>query len=138
MRRYLGVYASAAAAVLDLLGFDTTVHETTIFLGERAVSVARGCDALEPIALYMAAVLALQVSWRSKLVGILGGVTLLVLLNLLRIMVLTIVSARHSDHFETAHLTIGQTIYIVCALIIWFLWALWASRSRKGRAVPAH
>jgi exosortase/archaeosortase family protein len=134
IRGYLGAYASAAGFVLDLIGFENQVRGTTIILGERAVGVVRGCDAMEPIALYMAAVLALQVSWRSRLVGILGGVALLVLINLLRIIALTIVSARYSEHFETAHLTVGQTIFVVCTLIVWFLWALWASRRRPEHA----
>src|SRR5688572_14295526 len=119
IRGYLNAYAVSARAVLALLGFDAQVHGSTLFVGKRAVDVVRGCDAMEPIALYVAAVLAIPVPWRAKVVGLLGGVSVLVLVNLLRIVALAIVTVKFHEQFETAHVTVGQTLYVVCTLALW-------------------
>lgn len=136
IKGYLGAYASAAKTVLELVGFDARVRGTTLILGNRAVEVARGCDAMEPIAFYVAAVIAVHVPWRAKLLGVLAGVPILVLLNLLRIITLAVVSVRFPAQFETAHVTVGQTVFILCTLALWFGWVMRASRGRKApRAV---
>lgn len=138
IRNYLSVYASTAGFLLERVGFDVRVLGTSISLDGRAVEVARGCDALEPIALFVAAVIAVQVELRRKLPGILVGVPLLVLLNLVRIIALTVVSAKFPEQFETAHLTVGQIVFIVCTLSLWFAWVTWATREREeARATPA-
>lgn len=137
IRGYLGAYASAAAFVLDLLGLDAGSRGTTLFLGGRAVEVVRGCDAMEPIAFFTAAVIAVQVPWRWKLVGLGAGVPLLVLLNLVRIMALALVSAKLPELFETAHVTVAQTLFVVCTLCLWFLWMFRAPRDEE-RAVALH
>jgi len=135
IRRYLNAYAVAARAVLALLGFDAQVQDSTLFVDKRAVDVVRGCDAMEPIALYVAAVLAIRVPWRAKLVGLVGGMSVLVLVNLLRIVALAIVTVKFHEHFETAHVTVGQTLYVVCTLALWFAWVAWATRERRRARV---
>jgi len=128
IRGYLSLYASAAGAVLDVLGFDVRVVGTAVRVDRGIVEVARGCDAMEPIAFFCAAVLAIQVGWRAKGIGLAVGVAVLVLANLLRIIALTLVSMRWPDRFETFHVTIGQTLYVVLTLCLWFAWVHWATR----------
>lgn len=131
IRGYLGAYASAAGFVLDLFGAEARAEGTTLYLGTKAVEVVRGCDAMEPIAFYVAAVIALQTPWRAKLVGLLAGVPLLVLLNLVRILLLALISAKAPELFETAHIVVGQTVFVLCTLCLWFVWALRATRPER-------
>lgn len=129
---YLGIYASVAGFVFDTFGFDVRVSSTMISLEGRAVKVVRGCDAMEPIALYIAAVIAVEAgNVRSKLIGLAVGVSVLVLANLLRIIALTYINVRFSSFFDTAHLTVGQTLFILFTLSLWFAWVVWASREGK-------
>jgi len=136
IRGYLGVYASISGAVLSLFGFDVSVSGTTIFLNGAAIEVARGCDAMEPIALFVAAVLAVQVDLRSKLLGLGLGVPLLMLLNLVRIIALTLIHLKFPAQFDTAHLTVGQALFIIATLSLWFLWVTHASRKRPASDAP--
>jgi exosortase/archaeosortase family protein len=137
IRAYLGAYATTAGFVLDLFGADARAEGTTIWLGAKAVEVVRGCDAMEPIAFYVAAVIAIQTSLRSKLVGLLAGVPLLVLLNLVRIIALSVVSAHYPEHFETAHIVVGQTAFIVGTVCLWFVWVIRATRAEGATGAAA-
>jgi exosortase/archaeosortase family protein len=128
IRGYLSLYASAAGAVLDVLGYDVKVVGTAVKVDRGLVEVARGCDAMEPIAFFCAAVLAIQVGWRAKGIGLAAGVALLVLANLLRIIALTLVSMKWPERFETFHVTVGQTAYVMLTLCLWFAWVHWATR----------
>lgn len=126
---YLGAYASVAGFLLDVMGFDIAVEGQNIFMESKPVKVVRGCDAMEPIAMFIAAILAVNVgSWRSKLIGLGAGIGILVFANLLRIMALTYISVRFPSFFDTAHLSVGQTLFILLTLSVWFAWAIWASK----------
>lgn len=137
IRGYLGAYASSAGWILDLFGFDARAEGTTLFLGGKTVEVVRGCDAMEPIAFFVAAVIAVRVPLRAKLVGLLAGVPLLVLLNLARIIALSLVSARAPQYFETAHVVVGQSLFILCTLFLWFVWVIRASRAEEAPRAAA-
>lgn len=137
IERYLALYARAAGALLSLAGFDVRIEASRILLDGKPVEVVRGCDAMEPIALFVAAVLAFQVAWTRKLVGLFVGVSALVLLNLVRIVLLSLVDLKYPAAFETAHLTVGQTVFIVCTLCLWFAWAIWATRRESASDAAA-
>lgn len=134
---YLRAYASAAGALLGLVGFETSVQGSTIFLDGHVVKVVRGCDAMEPIALFIAAVIAFPLGLRAKLIGLAAGIPALVFINLGRITALTVVDGLWPQHFETAHLTVGQTLYVLATLCCWFVWVSWASKAEKKGDAPA-
>lgn len=137
IRTYLSVYAWGASLLLSLFGFEASADGTRVFLDYLPVEVVRGCDAMEPIALYLAAVVAVQMSWRSKLVGLFGGLAILGAINTVRIAILTYVSAKHPQAFETVHLTVAQTAFILCTVSLWVLWAVWATARDAKRAAHA-
>jgi len=132
IRGYLGVFASTAAFLLRLFGAEAVAEGTRLVVGGRAVEIARGCDAMEPIALFVAALVAVQIPLRAKLTGIALGVPLLLLLNLGRIMALSWISLEFPEWFETAHVTVGQTVFILCTLCLWFVWVMRATRAPES------
>ena len=59
-------------------------------------------------------------------------------ISLASIMVLSVISSKFPDSFETAHLTVGQTVFVVVTLALWFGWMTWASRDPgESDAAPA-
>jgi exosortase/archaeosortase family protein len=137
IERYLALYARAAGWVLSLVGFDVRIEASRILVEGNPVEVVRGCDAMEPIALFVAAVLAFQVPWGKKLLGLFVGVPVLALLNLVRIILLSLVDLKYPARFEAAHLTVGQTVFIVCTLCLWFAWVIWATREESASDAAA-
>lgn len=133
---YLNFYSQISGAVLDVLGHDITVYGQSISSPEFQVRVVRGCDAMDATALFVAAVIASPVALRSKISGVLGGILLLGLINLIRIVSLFYAGIHFSSKtFHTLHVEVWQPLFILLAVCFWLLWATWAKR-RTASDVP--
>ena len=91
-----------------------------------------GCDAIEPIVLFAAAVLASPVSFRTKIPGILIGWILLLVINLLRLVTLFIVAISFPTLYDVLHEHIWQAVFVVLAIVFWAIWVQWATRPERG------
>ncbi len=125
---YLTWNASATATILRLIEVPAQAQGRLVTGPGAALSVERGCDAIHPSLLFVAFILATPASWRTKLVGAAGGVTLLMATNLLRIVTLYFVQRDWPTAFELMHIEVWQAAFIFLALLLWIAWALWAVR----------
>lgn len=135
---FLALIASAAGAILKLLGQDIMVTNTTIQSIQSpsfSMGIVRGCDALEPVAAFTAAVLASPVAFRLKLPGIVIGAGALLIINLFRIVMLFFVGLHARNLFDLIHLDIWQAVFVVLAIAFWALWVQWATgRASRSRS----
>ncbi len=130
---YLRWNAVASGAMLRLAGEELTVQDASIVSGSGpSIQVERGCDAVEPSALFVSAVLASPVPWLSRLVAAGVGTLLLMVLNLIRVASLFWFRVHHPSVFDTMHLDVWQALFIFLAIL---LWAIWASRESRRLAV---
>lgn len=132
---YLRFNAVLAARVLDVVGQETVANGDEIVSPRFSVQIRRGCDALEPTALFVAGVLAFPVSWRARILGAAGGALLLAVLNCIRILTLFLTGVYWRSAFDVMHADFWQSLFIVFTIALWTLWAFWATRP-PGR--PAH
>jgi len=123
------LYADISSVLLNILGQNTTANNTIIASSTFSINVKYGCDAVEPIALLMAAILAYPVAFRKKPIGILVGGILLFILNIVRIVSLFLVGVYWHSMFEIMHIEIWQFLFILAAIILCFFWIQWAIQS---------
>ncbi|MEE9294159.1 MAG: hypothetical protein V3W34_04220 [Phycisphaerae bacterium] len=131
---YLAQIASASAGLLTVLGHEATASHTLIRSSEFSVNIVAGCDALEPSAAFVAAVLASPVAFRRKLPGMVIGVISLLTINLLRIVSLFFIGIHFHSIFDMMHYEVWQAAFIVLAIAFWAIWVQWATSSRDGKA----
>ena len=130
-RSYLALIARVVGGILGLFGYEAAVSETVIHTPQFSIEIVRGCDAIEPAATYMAAVLASPVGLWPKLPGILIGTAAIMLINLIRIVSLFFVGVYYRSAFDVLHEDIWQAAFIVLAVGFWAIWVQWATRVRK-------
>ena len=130
---YLRWNAEASGSILRLLGQAATVEDRSIRSPRSALLIERGCDAVQPSALFVAAVLASPVVWWSRVAGMVAGTVLLMLLNLVRIVTLYFAQIHFPRIFETLHVEVWQALFIFLAVLLWVGWAAWALRQRPLR-----
>ncbi|MBX3373646.1 MAG: hypothetical protein KF817_07415 [Phycisphaeraceae bacterium] len=136
---YMEGTATVTAAVLRALGEDAGARGTTVASDRMSIAIMRGCDAVEPSVLYVAAVLALPVALRRRWIGLGVGLVALVLLNQGRIVSLYYIGVHWPGAFETVHVDVWQPLFILLTFGGWILWAAWATRrAAPGPPGPRH
>lgn len=130
---YLRLNAQVSAAILRVFGDDARTVGTAIQSSRCSVQIKRGCEAIEPSVLFAAAVVAFPAPWRRRLIGAAAGVLTLAVINLVRVVSLYYVRVYFPRVFETMHAEVWQPAFIALALVLWIVWALWATGRKKPR-----
>jgi len=125
--------ARVSGGLLNVLGERVTVAGTEIHSGAFAVQIENGCNGLEAILLFAAAVLAFPAPWRRKLVGLIVGFAAIQTLNLVRVVSLFWIGAHRPEFFSSSHTVLWQSA-VVLASVLMFL--AWAARGEKARRAP--
>jgi exosortase/archaeosortase family protein len=122
LREYLRSNALASAVMLQSLGQEVIATKGCVTSTALTLEIRKGCDAIEPTALVVAAVLAAPVSVFPKLLGTLGAVLLLNLANLVRIVSLYLVGLHAPRYFETLHVEVWQPLILLLGVFYWMFW----------------
>ena len=130
---YTGAVVRLSAWLIDAIGIHVTAHGALLYLNHAVMEVKFGCNGLEAILLYVAAVLAYPASWKLRLIGIVLGSTVLQVLNIIRIGVLAWVLEYHQKNFALMHEYVTQSIMIALAFIV-FLFYLQATENEHKTA----
>jgi exosortase H (IPTLxxWG-CTERM-specific) len=115
-------YALVSGMFLSLIGYATEVSGDLIYSSQFSVSIKKGCDAAEPMAIFIAGIVAFPALIKKKFVGLGIGLFILFLLNVVRIATLYITGIHYPDFFESMHLAVWQVAFIFVAILLWFLW----------------
>ncbi len=118
--------ANIANGLLHLFGYNTKVMGAAIGSDNFSVDIRNGCDGLEAIAILVSGILIFPASRRQKGSGLLWGVGILVVLNLLRIAGLYLAGVYFSKLvFDLLHVQGGFIIFTLISVVILFTWMNW-------------
>ena len=120
--------ARASGVGLNLLGQQVTLRGTEIHGPRFAVNIRNGCNGVEAMLIFVAAVLAFPSSWRSRLVGLVLGIAAIQVVNLVRVIALYLTGVYFPKLFDASHTVVWQSIVILFGVLLWILWAnRWAA-----------
>lgn len=125
---YLTANAAISQLMLTVIGEESTVSGAVISSPNFSVVIARGCDGIEAMALFVAALFAFPATWRLRLPALLVCIPILAFVNVVRIVSLCLISAYYPDLFYVAHTDVWQALYIGFGLLLFGLWLAWATR----------
>jgi exosortase family protein XrtM len=129
---YLGAYARAAGSLIHLA--DPTLRVSGADLvGRTSLTVAKNCDAMDVNLLLVAAMIAFPAPWKRRLVGIVAGVGVLSIVNLLRIVALYQINIHAPRAFEFIHAEVFPLVMVVLAVAAFGVWSRW---SRPAQLAP--
>jgi exosortase H (IPTLxxWG-CTERM-specific) len=120
---FTGGIARASGATLNLLGQNVTMQGTVIRNARFAVNIRNGCNGVEAMLIFLAAVLAFPASWKSRLAGLGLGILAIQVVNLVRVVALFLTGIYFPKIFDTSHTVIWQTIVILFGVVLWIFWA---------------
>lgn len=129
--------AAASGIALDLVGQDIT-KQGTILRNERfAVNIRNGCNGVETMIIFLAAVLAFPASWKAKVSGLAIGIVAIQAVNLVRVVALFLTGAYFPEFFDSSHTVVWQTIVIAAGVFLWIFWADRFAAPRREASEPA-
>lgn len=96
-------------------------------------NVVPDCGALPSMSIFLAATIAFPTDLWRRLLGLLTGLPLLYVVNILRLTCLALIGAYSGSGqiFEFAHEYVWQAVYIIFVVIIWLMWVEFIVRPRK-------
>ena len=129
---FLEAQANISNALLRLFGHDTQADLTLISSSEFAVNIKNGCDGLEAIAILVSGILIFPARMKLKLKGIIWGVIILFILNILRIAGLYLIGLHFSPTvFEIMHVQGGFILFTMISVVLLFVWINWAIKKSQ-------
>lgn len=129
--------AKVSGKTLELLGQGTKMQGTIIRGPKFAVNIRNGCNGVEAMLIYFAAVLAFPAPWKSRLLGVVFGFFAIQFVNLIRVVALFLTGVYFPKLFDSSHTVIWQTIVILSGVLLWILWANRFAGRRERAAAAA-
>ena len=100
------------------------------------IRVAQGCEGIDVMLMFTAALLAVSMSWRRRALACVTGVGVIWVCNLMRVAGLWFCMRYWPSHFQAMHVIVGQTVIVVVAILLFAGWTLSApaEQQRPSRA----
>ncbi len=120
---YTAVIAQMSGFILHIFGEKATVTGCVVSSPRFAVTIYNGCNGLITSLILVSGVLAFPARISAKLIGVIGGLLAIQLINLVRIVSLFYIGIFMPQHFSDAHIFVWQSLVILAGISLWIVWA---------------
>ena len=120
---YTAFIARMSGTVLRIFGEQAHVNGCVVSSPRFAVTIYNGCNGLITSLIFISGVLAFPARWTAKLIGVVGGLLAIQLINLVRIISLFYIGVFLPQYFSDAHIFIWQSLVILFGISLWIVWA---------------
>lgn len=115
--------ASAVASFWKMFSVPVSSVDTHVTFFNFTMEIILECTGLHYAAIFMAAVLAFQGhTFPYKTAGLFVGISVIFLLNLLRLGIIGIIGHYSANLFSFVHLYLWQALFTLFVLLLWILW----------------
>ena len=115
--------AKVSGTVLNWIGQDIKMNGTVVRNPRFAVNIRNGCNGVETMIIFLAAVLAFPASWKARGIGLVLGLVAIQIVNLIRVIALFLTGVYFPNFFDSSHTVVWQTIVILFGVLLWIFWA---------------
>ncbi len=116
------VTADVTGFFLNLLGLSTRVSGRIVSMPNFAIEVVGECTGLYEMLIFLAAMIAYPAGWKKKLIGAALGIPLLYVINVVRMVFITVVGNWSPQTFDFMHMYFWQVAMILIIVSVWVLW----------------
>ena len=121
--------AKQSATVLNGLGYSTVLTPDSIDLGmlitinnKYTVNIVEGCNSVSVIILFVAFIIAFAENFKKTLLFLFAGVVLIYVVNIIRIVILTIALYKYPQYENILHSVVFPGIIYSMVFILWMVW----------------
>ncbi len=131
--------ALVSGGILKILGFSVSIQGTTYSVRGVAIEIIPECTGLYEIIVLSAIILSYPADFLKKVVGVVGGIFSLLVLNLIRLLILALVGMRSREWMDWVHLYLWQLTLILFVVGLFLAWLSWVRKpkfSPKSQEAP--
>jgi archaeosortase B (VPXXXP-CTERM-specific) len=127
--------AHIVSSILNATGIQNTLDYNIIYLRNDTWNVTSECTAVNAVFLFISFILAYSSTFRSKAVGLIIGIPLIMVVNILRLVVLGWVTEYWPKYSHLFHDYVWETIFLFFIVTLWFIWINLVVNREKTPAV---
>tara|TARA_Y100001970_G_C14196223_1_gene838261 strand:+ start:44 stop:589 length:546 start_codon:yes stop_codon:yes gene_type:complete len=128
--------AVLAKNALSLFSWNISASDRLIVIeGYRAVEVLNGCNALSLMALYSGFIISFKGPNQKRLIYLLGGIGMIYILNIIRIMAFSLATVYFQPYWDTFHEFSPFIFFYPFVLWVWYRWTLLSEGSNHSDSV---
>jgi archaeosortase B (VPXXXP-CTERM-specific) len=116
------VTADITGFLLKLGGISVGVSGRVVSLPNFSMEVIGECTGLYEMLIFLAAMIAYPSSWKKKLIGAGLGIPFLYVINIIRMVFISMMGNWSPKTFDFMHLYFWQVAMILIILSVWVLW----------------
>jgi len=116
------VTADVTGFFLKLFGMNVWGSGRTVAMSNFAIEVVGECTGLYEMLIFLAAMIAYPASWKRKLIGAGLGIPFLYVINIIRMIFITVVGNWSPQAFDFLHMYFWQVAMILIIVSAWVLW----------------
>ncbi len=120
---YTTLIAKLSGNILKLFGEDITINGVLLWSPRFAVTIYNGCNGLITSLIFISGVLSFPARGSAKVIGVIGGLLAILVINLIRIISLWYIGIYLPQFFSQSHIFIWQSLVILAGVTLWIIWA---------------
>jgi exosortase family protein XrtF len=114
---------SVGAGITELFSYDVWTINRIIGIGENGgIELVDGCTGISAIGLFLGFILAYPGDWKNRISFSVLGITVIYLVNIIRVVVLVITQEEWIEFFDITHDYSTTLIFYVVIFLLWVLW----------------
>lgn len=124
---------SVSLGVVQALGYETWSVHRILGIGEnQGIELVDGCTGISAIGLFLGFILAYPGDWKNRISFCLLGIGVIYIVNILRIVILTITQEEWMEFFDITHDYSTTTIFYIVIFIMWMAWVKFSDGDFKS------
>lgn len=121
-RSFIRFNAHTVSTLLNAVDVSNTVKGNTIWSKQTGLEIIDECTGILILNIYLAGILAFPVSFKKKILGVLLGIPIIFLFNILRIFSLFLIIRWHHDYFDLFHGFVWNYSYTPILIVTYLIW----------------
>lgn len=116
-----------SAGIIEFFGYDVFTVNRIIGIGEYpGIEIVNGCNGIAAMGLFLGFILAYPGDWKNKASFCLAGIGIIYLVNILRVITLTITQVKWPGFFDFTHDYSTTAIFYIVIFVLWMVWVNFA------------
>lgn len=129
----------SSAGFIEWMGYEVYTVNRIIGIREAGgIEIVDGCNGIAAIGLFLGFIIAYPGDWKDRLSFSVVGIGIIYLVNILRVIVLTVTQVEWPQFFNFTHDYSTTAIFYIVIFVLWMVWVNYADAAFSKAGAVSH